>query len=252
MDKFLKNLIEKSGNYLLDNFRKDRELVRMRSTSKEAATKYDKILDSLIIEQIQKKYPSHSILTEESGFKEKNSDWLWIVDSLDGTSNFANSNPFFAVCIALIYKNKLVLGAIYAPAINEFYFAKKRKGAFCNGKKIKVSDISKVNKSYLLYCEGGDKTRRKAEKIIRKIYPLVTDLRKIGSAGIETAWVAAGKADAYFTTQIDPWDVAAGILLIEEAGGKTSDFKGKTWRVKQADLLFSNKKIHNKIIKIIK
>lgn len=204
MEKFLKILAKQSGDFLLSHFKKDKSLIGQRTTSKEAATKYDKISDKMIINEIEKKYPDHSILTEESGMHDKKSDWLWIVDSLDGTSNFANGNPLFSVCIALMHKNKLLVSSTYAPAIDEFYFAKKGKGAFLNGKKIKVSEISKMGYSYFFFCEGGDKTRQKAARIANKIFLQVTDLRKIGSGGIETAWVACGKADGYFTTDIYP------------------------------------------------
>lgn len=252
MDKFLINLTKQGGDYLLKNFKKDGKLVRMRKTAKEAATKYDKENDQLIIEKIREKHPKHSILTEESGFIDNESDWLWIVDSLDGTSNFANSNPLFSICIALMHKKALKLGAIYAPAIDEFYFAKKDRGAYLNGDKIKISTTKTLDQSYLFYCEGGETNRKRIAQNLKKIYPEVTDLKKIGSAGIETAWVAAGRGDGYFTTKIDPWDVAAGVLLVREAGGKVTDFKGGTWKPEKSDLVFSNKKVHQEILGLIK
>jgi myo-inositol-1(or 4)-monophosphatase len=251
MRSFLENLIKRAGGQLRDYFRKDQKLIRLRKTSKEAATKYDKQIDKFIVSQIRKNYPDHNILSEESSFKRGNSNYLWIVDPLDGTSNFANQNPLFSVCIALMRDNKLILGAVYSPVIDEFYIGEKGKGAFLNGKRIKVSEISEIGKSYLVYCEGREKNRQRFAKIINKIYSKVTDVRKIGSAGLETSWVASGRCEAYFTTKIEPWDVAAGILLVQEAGGKISDFKGNPWRVKTGDLLFSNKKVHSKILDLI-
>lgn len=234
-----------------DFFRKDQKLTGLRKTSKEAVTKYDKMSDKFIVEQLRQKYPDHNILSEEGGFKKGNSNYLWIVDSLDGTSNFANQNPLFSVCIALMKENELILGAVYAPAIDEFYIGEKGRGAFLNGKRIRVSDISEIEKSYLVYCEGGEKNRLRLAKIINEIYPKVIDIRKIGSAGLETSWVASGRADAYFTTQIESWDVAAGVLLVQEAGGGASDFKGGVWQVKTSDLLFSNEKIHKQVLGLI-
>lgn len=251
MEKFIKELVKAAGDYLLDNFKKDRELIRLRTSAKAAVTKYDKIADQLIIERIRKKYPNHSILTEESGLKKGNSDWLWIVDSLDGTGNFANGNPLFSVCIALVKKNKLELGTIYAPAIDEFYFAQKGKGAYSKQRRIKVSKIPNLKSSYIFYCEGNEKNRKRLAKIINKIYPQITDLRKLGSAGLETAWVAAGRGEAYFTTKIDPWDVAPGVLLVKEAGGKVTDFKGNPWKPIRSNLLFSNKKIHQQLLNLL-
>lgn len=232
-------------------FRKDRRLLNLRSTAKEAVTKYDKEIDNLIIKEIKDRYPHHSLLTEEGGLVEGDPGWLWIVDSLDGTGNFANFNPFFCVCIALWCKNELLLGAIYAPAIGEFYLAEKEKGAFLNGKRIYVSSLAELGQAYLIYCEGGEKDRKRTGNIFSKVYPYVTDMRKLGAAGIEAAWVAAGRGEAYYTTKIEPWDVAAGVLLVQEAGGKVSDFRGHPWKPVTSDLLFSNGKLHQNILSLI-
>ena len=221
------NLTQKAGKILLDSFQRDQELVAARSTAKEAATTYDKIVDQFITEEISTTYPTHSLLTEESGYHAGDSDWLWIIDSLDGTGNFANSNPLFAVCLALIHQGTLSLGTIYAPAINEFYLAERGGGAYLNQTRISVSTIQTLQKSYLYYCEGGDTDRTRTGALLSSLYPAVTDIRKLGSAGLETAWVAAGRGEAYCTTGIEPWDVAPGALLVSEAGGRVTDFTGK-------------------------
>jgi myo-inositol-1(or 4)-monophosphatase len=249
--ELIENLARKAGDTLMKHFRRDWALLKERSTAKEAATKYDKEVDRLIVEEIKRHYPHHSLLTEESGFLQDDPDWLWIVDSLDGTGDFANFNPFFSVCIALMHQSELLLGAIYAPAIDEFYLAEKGRGAYLNGVKIQVSDVSDLGQSYIFYCEGGEKNRIRTIKLINSVYPLVTDMRKLGSAGLETAWVAAGKGEAYFSTRIEPWDVAPGVLLVQEAGGKVSDFQGNPWKPETGDLLFSNKKLHEKILSLI-
>ena len=251
MKELIESLARKAGDTLMKHFRQDWALLKERSTAKEAATKYDKEVDRLIVEEIKRYYPHHSLLTEESGFLQGDPDWLWIVDSLDGTGDFANFNPFFSVCLALMHQSELLLGAIYAPAIAEFYFAEKGKGAYLNGVKIQVSDVSDLGQSYIFYCEGGEKDRIRTIKLINSIYPLVTDMRKIGSAGLETSWVATGKGEAYFTTRIEPWDVAPGVLLVQEAGGKVSDFQGKPCQPQTSDLLFSNKKLHERILSLL-
>ena len=235
----------------MKHFRKDWDLLKERNTAKEAATQYDKEVDRLIVAEIKRHFPRHGLLTEESGPLRGDSDWLWIVDSLDGTGNFADFNPLFSVCLALMHRNELLLGAIYAPAIDEFYFAEKGKGAYLDGTRIRVSDVSDLGQSYVLYCEGGDKDRGRTGKLLHTIYPHVTDIRKLGSAGLETAWVAAGKGEAYFTTRIEPWDVAPGVLLVQEAGGKVSDFQGKPWQPQTSDLLFCNNELHQRILSLI-
>ena len=249
--ELIDSLARKAGDTLMKQFRQDWALLKERSTAKEAATKYDKEVDRLIIEEIKRHYPHHSLLTEESGFLQDAPDWLWIVDSLDGTGDFANFNPFFSVCLAFMHQGELLLGAIYAPAIDEFYFAEKGKGAYLNGVKIQVSDISNLSQSYIFYCEGGERNRERTGELLYKVYPRVTDIRKLGSAGLETAWVAAGKGEAYFSTSIEPWDVAPGVLLVQEAGGKVSDFQGNPWKPQTSDLLFSNKKLHEKILSLL-
>jgi myo-inositol-1(or 4)-monophosphatase len=251
MQKLIENLARKAGDTLIKHFRQDWALLKERSTAKEAATKYDKEVDKLIIEEIKRYFLHHSILTEESGFLPGDPDWLWIVDSLDGTGNFADFNPFFSVCIALMHQNELLLGVVYAPAINEFYFAEKNKGAYLNGVRIQVSDVLELSQSYVFYCEGGDRNRGRTGQLLHKVYPGVTDIRKLGSAGLETAWVAAGKVEAYFTTRIEPWDVGPGVLLVQEAGGKVSDFQGNPWQPQTSDLLFSNNRLHEKILSLL-
>lgn len=252
MKILMEDLARKAGDVLMKHFRQDYSLFSLRSTAKEASVRYDKDVDGLIIAEIKRHYPHHSLLTEESGFLQGDPDWLWIVDSLDGTGNFANFNPFFSVCIALMHRNELLLGTIYAPAIDEFYFAEKGKGAYLNGGRIRVSDITDLSQSYIFYCEGGEKDRAKTGKIISRVYPHVMDMRKLGSAGLEIAWVAAGRGEAYSTTRIEPWDVAPGVLLIQEAGGEVSDFHGDSWKLQTSDLLFSNGKVHRELLDSIK
>lgn len=251
MRELIEDLAKKAGKVLIDHFGGHLESIKLRASVKEAVTEYDKLVDELIVKGIKRECPTHSLLTEERGFLRDDPDWLWIVDSLDGTTNFANLNPLFSVCIALMYKNELLLGVIYAPAINEFYLAEKGKGAYLNQRRIWVSEISELGQSYLFYCEGGEKDRIRTGGILSKIYPRVTDMRKLGSAGLETAWVATGKGEAYFTTKIEPWDVAPGVLLVREAGGEVTDFEGNPWKLETSDLVFSNKKIHHRIMDLL-
>ena len=252
----VRNAIERiariAGDFLLQNFGRDLGLVERRIALKEIVTTYDKAADELIIDEIRKEYPEHSLLTEESGLLEGDPDWLWIVDSLDGTGDFANLNPFFCVCIALMHKQQLVLGVTYAPAIDELYVAESGKGAYLNGRKIEVSRVANLRESYFFYCEGGEKDRARTGRVLGRVYPEVMDIRKLGSAGLETAWVAAGKGDAYFTTMIEPWDVAPGVLLVREAGGEVTDFEGNPWRLETSDLVFSNGMMHSDILDLLR
>ena len=248
---FIEDLAKRAGDILLSHFGEDEQLLKLRCSVKEAVTKYDKMVDELIVREIRGRYPHHSLLTEESGWLKDDPDWLWIVDSLDGTTDFASSNPLFSVCLAVMHQGELLLGAVYAPAIKESYLAERGNGAYLNQKRIHVSEISDLGESYLFYCEGGERDRLRTGSILTKVYSKVMDLRKLGSAGLETAWVAAGKGEAYFTTRIEPWDVAPGVLLVQEAGGTVTDFKGNPWKLETGDLLSSNGRVHATMLNLL-
>ena len=216
-------------------------------------TFYDDIADDIIKELIEKHFPTHSYLTEETGLVDKQSDYLWIIDPLDGTSNFVNHNPFFSISIALWHKSSPLLGVIEVPILRETFVATAGKGAFhYDGKRKKrtrVSTISSLSKSYLIFCEGGEKNKSRIVKIFRNLYPRTRELRKLGSAAIELAWVALGRSEGYITTQTHLWDIAAGVLFVKEAGGHLLHFDGTRYKweeflkSKKFDLAATNGKI---------
>lgn len=251
MKKFVIDLSKRAGNLLLENFRQDYGLFRLRGTSKEIVTKYDKMSDEMIVQALSKKFPEHNILTEESGLRNKNSEFTWIVDSLDGSSNFASGNPFFSTSIALLHHDKPILGVSYAPFLKELFVAEEGRGSLLNGKVIHVSEIEKLEESYFVWCEGAGGNLRMS-RINSVIHPIVKDLRKLGSGSLECAWVACGRAEAYLTTQIEPWDVAAGVILVLEAGGKVTNFIGDDWKPVRTDFICSNGKVHDEVLEIMK
>ncbi len=245
------NFARKAGLLLLKDFKKIKEYSK-RGHSKEIKTIYDKASENLIKKLILAKYPEHSILSEETGYVERNSEYLWVVDPLDGTGNFVNGNPLFSVSIAFLENNKLKYGAIYFPVSNETFFAEKGKGAFLNGKRIRVSRVDRIEKSYFVTCEGVEKNKKRKAKLYSRIISKAVDIRKLGSGSLECAWVASGRAEAYLTFKVPPWDVAAGVLLVEEAGGRVSDFKGREWNLKECDFIASNSILHEKILKLVR
>lgn len=245
------NFAVEAGNYLLRDFRNIEGFSR-RGHTKAIKTIYDLASDRLIKKLIEKNYPTHNILTEETGYIQKCSSFTWIVDPLDGTGNFINCNPFFSVSLALKVRQKIKVGVVYAPFLKELYVAESGRGAFLNGKRIKVSSVKDIEKSYLVSCEGGEKDKVRRATLYKILASKAIDLRKLGSAALECGWVACGRADGYVTTKISPWDVAAGILLVEEAGGKVSDFKGNPWNFEKSDLVVSNGKIHRSLLKEVK
>ncbi len=252
MKEFIEKRLKHAGTFLMDNFRKEPGSWHSRSTAKEAITAYDKVADELIIEGVKAEFPDHSFLTEESGYIQGDPEWLWIIDSLDGTGNYANWNPLFSICIALVRNGWLYAGGVYAPALEELYLAERGAGAYFNGRRMTVSSLAKLEQSYVLYCEGGEKDRARTGAGLARVYPEVMDIRKLGSAGLESAWVAAGRSEAYFTTSIEPWDVAAGVLLVEEAGGRVTDYAERPWNFEKNDLLFSNGALHDRLLDLLR
>ena len=220
--------------------------IASRTSPKALHLVEDNTMDAYLVKQIQERFPKHAILIEESGkHGESQADVQWLVDPIDGSGNFANRNPFVAVSLAVLIKGELTIGVIEAPLLGEQFVAVKGRGAMVNGQPIHVSGTSELSKAYVLSCDGGAEDRTQVfSTLVRNYYDQVTDFRKLGSAALECAWVAAGRADAYITMDIDPWDVAAGVLLLTEAGGMVTTFEGQTWLPQRADLLVSNGKLH--------
>jgi len=227
---------EKAASVLLRSFQ--RTDTGVRNTGKGVKTKNDKIADKIIISAIRKAFPSHSILTEESGRIQKDKSALWIIDPLDGTRNHQNANPFFAVSISLWKYGVPEVSIIAAPVLGELYVAHKNSAFVKNtktGKKTKarVSSVSKIKKSYILACGGGLKNPKKAADIVYQFQSRAHDARGLGSAAIELAWVGTGRADAYITPKISIWDIAAGVHFVKNAGGALYDFKNNLLEFQQ-------------------
>ncbi len=198
-------------------------------------TKVDTESEKIIINAIRKKYPSHAFYTEES-IKDRNSNlYRWIIDPLDGTTNYIHRYPVFSISIALEYKREIIIGVIYDPLREELFTGIKNKGSFLNGKPIKVSKTQ--NLKYSLITTGFPFRHKQFIndylRLFRNIFVKVSDLRRAGSAAIDLAYVACGRCDGFFEIGLSPWDIAAGALIIKEAAGLITGFDGKN------DFLFS-------------
>jgi myo-inositol-1(or 4)-monophosphatase len=241
---------QKAGRMLLRQYKNfDRGTVELKAHH-EILTKADLMSEKIILKEIKKNFPEHRILSEESGQIRNQSDYLWIVDPLDGTTNFSMHNPLWSVSIAVAYQGKVILGVIYAPLLDELYVAEENKGVRRNGKKIKVSGHTK--KALHTFCHGREnKYVKKALKYYRWQKLNELDCRQMGSAAIELAFVAGGRTESIMIPGANPWDVAAGVLMVREAGGKVTDFKGKEWILDSKDMLASNGKVHRELLKVI-
>lgn len=251
MKKYIIKLAKQAGIEILKHFNHDR-IIRIKKKS-QIVTQADLIAEKIIITGLKKKFPNFGILSEEAGLNQKKSDYLWVVDPLDGTTNYSIGSPLFAVEISLFYKNQPILAVAYAPALKELYVASKNQGAFLNGKKMKVSKTKELEKSFLTFCHGSHKTDiKRALKVYQRIKLISLDSRQLGAAAIELAFVACGRTDCIIIPGAHPWDVGAGVLIVKEAGGKVTDFQNQDWNLKSKDLVGSNGLIHNQLIKVLK
>ena len=244
------SLAKKAGALLLKGFVSQTRPPDHRH-EKDLSTQWDKAAEKIIIAGIKKAFPDDALLTEETGRIAGRPDHLWLIDPLDGTGNFTRRNPLFTVSIALIVKSQLKLGIVYAPVTKELFVAERGRGAALNSEAIHVSNTAKLDTAFLVSCAGAERDRERYARLYGHALRHVVDVRKLGSAALECSYVAAGRADGYFTTKIEPWDVAAGILLVQEAGGTVTDFSGRPWLAKQTDLVASNSRLHSAILKLV-
>ncbi|OGP79298.1 MAG: hypothetical protein A2V86_08700 [Deltaproteobacteria bacterium RBG_16_49_23] len=216
-------------------------------------TEVDKLCDRAITQIIFNSFPDHNILTEESPFKEKGSPWRWIIDPLDGTTNYLHGYPCFCVSIGLEVEGEVRLGVVYIPPLKELFHAEKGKGAFLNGKRIVVSRIDKLNRSLLATGfpydahEHADFYLRYFRQFIIKSFAI----RRPGSAAIDLSYLAAGRFDGFWEFKLHPWDVAAASLIVTEAGGRMTDFKGQPFNIYSEKILASNGRIHEEMLQTI-
>ncbi|OGY41472.1 MAG: hypothetical protein A2Y82_01040 [Candidatus Buchananbacteria bacterium RBG_13_36_9] len=245
-------LVKKAGLELLKIFQSGKKNHLKFKSKHEIATSADFLAEKIILQKIKTLTPSWRIISEEKGDNKKKSDYLWTIDPLDGTTNFYMGNPLFGVQICLLYKNEPQLAWIYAPVINEFYFAQKNKGAFLNNKKIKVSK-NKFSHALLTYCHGAKEGQiKQALKIYQHFKLKGFDIRQLGSAALEFGWVAKGRTDCYISPSANPWDIYPGVLVVKEAGGTAYDFHGKPWTLNSPNVFASNGIIDKNILQFLK
>lgn len=216
-------------------------------------TEADHASEKAIMAVIKSKFPDHQLLAEETGEIIQDSTYKWIIDPIDGTVNFAHGIPLNCVSIGIERNGEIVMGAVYNPHLNEFYFAEKGKGATLNDKPIRVSEQTETVKACLVtgfpytYINMPDGPLEIFERFIRKGVPV----RRLGSAAIDLCWVAAGRFDGFYEHKLEPWDSAAGYLIVEEAGGKVTDHEGNKFSVYQHRVLATNGKIHDEMVAVI-
>lgn len=216
-------------------------------------TEVDKAAEGMIIRAVLKAFPDHSILSEESRPKAGGAPYKWIIDPLDGTSNFAHAFPFFCVSIGLEKDGDVILGVVYDPLRDELFYAEAGKGAFLNNKRISVSGTRKLSESFL--ATGFSYGRARKDRNVRYFHKLLMRslaVRRAGSAALDLCYVACGRFDGFWEMYLHPWDSAAGALIVKEAHGVVTRFDRSPYLPYHQDILATNGLIHQQISKYLK
>ncbi|MDD5773440.1 MAG: inositol monophosphatase family protein [bacterium] len=218
-------------------------------------TDVDLRAEKMIVGSIRKNCPGHAILTEEAGkIGEEKYEYRWVIDPLDGTTNFSHGYPFFCVSIALEKKGEIILGAVYEPMRDELFFAEKGKGAYLNNKRINVSSINNLQKSLLVtgFAYNIHKANRNNNiNYFRRFLKTAQAVRRDGTAALDLCYVACGRTEGFWEMRLNPWDTAAGYLIVTEAGGKVTDFKGQKFSIFKKEIFATNGSIHQDCLKVI-
>ena len=236
---------KKAGKYVLSNYNKE-NIAQTKSAFSDLVTAVDKESENIIISHLKQHFPNDAIQAEESGEHLTPSAFKWLVDPLDGTTNFVHNYPMFAVSIGLLYQNSPIVGVIYNPVTNELFTAAKDAGAYLNGNPIKVSAVKTIDQSLLATGFSYDRAAisdNNYEEFCH-LTSLSQGVRRGGAASLDLAYVACGRLDGYWEKGLQPWDIAAGSVLVSEAGGLVSDYDIKPIMWGTGRILASNGKIH--------
>lgn len=245
---FAVSLAHQAGALLMEKFNQSVE-IRFKGDI-NLVTEADKMSENLIISAIRHKFPDHGILSEESPAILSKSSIRWIIDPLDGTTNYAHGYPIFCISIALEKDGIMILGVVYDPTRQDTFVAARGGGAYLNGKSLRVSQTSELTHSLLATGFPYD-IRESDENNLNYFNVMAKEaqaVRRDGSAALNLSYVAAGRFDGFWELKLQPWDMAAGCLLVEEAGGKITNIKGDSWDLSSYDIIVSNGRIHEQML----
>ncbi|OGS19993.1 MAG: hypothetical protein A2252_01730 [Elusimicrobia bacterium RIFOXYA2_FULL_39_19] len=249
---------EEAGKILLKYYRKGID-INYKGTGNPVTTA-DKESEQLVINLIRKNFPTHGIISEETNYANQNikslaKNYTWIIDPLDGTVNYIHGLNIFAVSIGVVdSKGESLLGIIYNPVTKEMYYGEKGRGSYLNGKKLSVSKLTALNES--LFVTGLPYyVRKDPERLLRNLVNFVVKtegIRRLGSAALDMAYTAKGSFEGFWEEGLHSWDVAAGIVIVNEAGGKVTDYEGGSDYLFGRKIVVTNSKIHNQVLKVLK
>jgi myo-inositol-1(or 4)-monophosphatase len=248
---YLINLARQAGKILKNGFGKEHQITYKGPI--DLVTEIDRMAEALIVEQIRKEFPQHSIVAEESGFLDGQNEHRWFIDPVDGTSNYAKGFPMFCVSIGYAYQGKMRLAAVYDPLRDEIFYAERGQGAWLNNSRIQVTSTDQLIDSMLVTGFPYDMEQKdnNMNHFVRLAHKVQT-IRRLGSAVLDQAYVAAGRLDGYWEIGVSAWDIAAGTLLVEEAGGLVTSLKGDPDYFKPPfDIIAANPRLHQKLLAIL-
>lgn len=243
--------VESSGKILIEYFEKLHDFKQKNKNIRDLVTEVDFLSENNIKKIIENDFPEHSINGEETGLMKKESDYCWHIDPIDGTVNYSQGIPLCAVSVGLQYNNEIIASAVFNPFSDELFFASKGSGAFLNGRQIKVSN--KINIEDGLYIaafssESG-KDKKDEYNIFGDLNNKTRGVLRLGSAALALAYLSCGRIDGFWAKHLYPWDIAGGLLLVKEAGGKVTDTSDNEYSFQSKDLVSSNSLIHDELLK---
>ena len=250
----LSQALERAGKILRKHFGKARVTYKGRA---DLLTQADLESQESVLALIRARFPDHDYQAEEKGSKLTGAEYVWVIDPLDGTTNYAHGYPASCTSIGLLRRGRPVVGGIYDPFRDEAFLAEAGRGARLNGKTMSVTRVNQVAKALLITGFAYDRAERSKYYIefYRDFMTRCHDVRRSGTAALDLAWIAAGRADGFWELGLSPWDVAAGLLLVQEAGGRVSDFFGKPWASREQfgkQTLATNGKIHKEMMTVLR
>lgn len=240
--------IEKSAQIVMDAYNLPKITEYKGKTN--LVTKTDRQSENIIISEIHKAFPKHGIIAEESERINAESEYQWIIDPLDGTTNFVHGYPSFGISIGILQNDEIICGIVKELPSNCTYSAIKEEGAFCDGKRIQVSSVNSLEQSLLVTGFGYEHDEKwiMNMELFKQFTDITQGVRRLGAAAIDLCHVASGKVDGFWEFDLKPWDTAAGILIVQEAGGTITKMDGSEYSINQQQLLATNGKIHDQMI----
>jgi len=250
----LVKVCRKAAKILIRDFGEIEKLQVSLKGPGDFVTASDIKVEKILIEELLKARPNYSILSEEIGQINNDESFKWIIDPIDGTANFLHGIPHFAISVALEHDKEIICGIIYDPIKDEMFTAEKGNGSYLNNQRMRVSSRSKL-KDCIIFT-GGPKRESKDRELALKEYnnfssKVLIPIRKLGSASLDMAYVAAGRCDGFWQRNLNYWDIAAGIILIKEAGGFVTDFNGNNTYIENKTILATNSRINKEMIEIL-